>query len=299
MLGEHLPGPADEPSGGLVAGGGQHVGVRQDFDAREATARAGFVFELDREQVGHEVVGGVLGAPVDVLREHPRDVGQGVHFLDLRYGLVELEAGADAVTNLLLVGLRNAEQQSDDPHGHLRAEIADEIEPFGVAQRVERVRAELAHLRLDRQHPFRREHARQQRAVQVVDRGILEQDVAGPQLDVGADQLEDRAPAGPKGVPVAERILDVVETAHCEEVVLLVVVERLLLAHPPPDRVGVDVDVEVVRVVVQVAVGRECHSEFHLVYAGMWACIIAAPYSSNVFGRSATGAVGITARVSY
>src|SRR6478672_9252041 len=55
-------------------------------------------------------------------------------------------------------------------------------------------------------------------------------------------------------------MLDVVEAAQREEVELLVVVERLLLAKPSPDRIRIGVDVEVVRVVVQLAVVRDCHA---------------------------------------
>ena len=52
-----------------------------------------------------------------------------------------------------------------------------------------------------------------------------------------------------------EAALDVVEAAQRVEVVALVVVERLLVAEPLPDRVRVRVDLEVVRVVVDVGSG--------------------------------------------
>ena len=48
-----------------------------------------------------------------------------------------------------------------------------------------------------------------------------------------------------------EHALDVVEAAQRVEVVALVVVERRFVAQPPPHRVRVGVDVEVVRVVVE------------------------------------------------
>src|SRR5262249_484131 len=64
------------------------------------------------------------------------------------------------------------------------------------------------------------------------------------------DQLEDRAPGRAVRLPVDRRPFDVVEAAEREEVVALVVIERLFVAQPFPDRVRVGVDLEVVRVVV-------------------------------------------------
>ena len=112
-------------------------------------------------------------------------------------------------------------------------------------------RAERAHLRFQLGDAARREHARQQRTVHVVRRRVLEQDAAGRDLDALLDQLEHRAATGAVGAPVDRAALDVVEAAHREEVVLLVVVERCLVAQPPPDRIRIRVDLEVVRVVVQ------------------------------------------------
>jgi len=93
--------------------------------------------------------------------------------------------------------------------------------------------------------------------VHVVDRWILEDDRAARQLDTGlddlVDELEDGALAGDVGLPVDRAALDVFEAAQGEEVVLLVVVERPFLAQAFPDRVRVRIDVEVVRVVVDVA----------------------------------------------
>ena len=81
-------------------------------------------------------------------------------------------------------------------------------------QRIEAPGAELADLRLQRVHLLRREHPRQQAAVDRVDRRVLEDDDARRHLDVGLDQLEDRAPSRDVGLPVDEAALDVVEPAH-------------------------------------------------------------------------------------
>ena len=58
---------------------------------------------------------------------------------------------------------------------------------------------------------------------------------------------------------VDQAALDVFEAADREEVVLLVVVERRLLAQPPEHRVGIGVDLDVVGVVVDVAGARRGH----------------------------------------
>src|SRR5205807_5857788 len=92
-------------------------------------------------------------------------------------------------------------------------------------------------------------------AVHVVQWRILEEDAARRDLDVRLDDLEDRSATGPVRLPVDQSLLDVVETAEREEVVLLVVVERCSFAHPPPHRVGVGVDVEVIGIVIDALAG--------------------------------------------
>ena len=69
MLGQHLGGPADEAVGGLVARARDHLEVGEQLLAVEPAGRARLVGELGVHQVGHQVVGGVLGAPVDVVGE--------------------------------------------------------------------------------------------------------------------------------------------------------------------------------------------------------------------------------------
>ena len=66
IVGQHLPHPPDEPHRRLVAGRADDVDVGQDFFTAEPADGAGLVLEFDVEQRGHDVVGGVLGAPVHV-----------------------------------------------------------------------------------------------------------------------------------------------------------------------------------------------------------------------------------------
>ena len=99
----------------------------------------------------------------------------------------------------------------------------------------------------------RREHARQQRAVDRVRGRILEDEDPRRHLDAGLDDLEDAAAAGDVGVAVDEAALDVVVATERVEVVLLVVVEGCLVAEPCERRVRVAVDLDVVRVVREIA----------------------------------------------
>ena len=208
MLGEQLGEPADEPAGRLVAGAGEHRGVGEDLVAGERARLAVLVLELGVEQRGHEVVGGVLGAPFDVVGEH---VAAGDLVLLDDHGLAGLGAqvGVGAVAHRFLVLFGDAEQHADDAHRQHRAEFGDDVEAAGADERVEARGAELAHLVLERGHPPRREHPRHQAAVHRVDRRVLEQDHARRQLDVGLDDVEDVAARVGERLPVDERLLDV------------------------------------------------------------------------------------------
>ena len=131
-------------------------------------------------------------------------------------------------------------------------------------QRVEALRAELPDLRLQRVDLARREHPGQQLAVDVVDRRILENDRARRDLDVGLDQLDDRAARRAEGFVVHERLVHVGEAAQRVEVVLLVVVQRRFLAEPPEHRVRIGVEFDVVRVEVDILNGRVFSTDRHV-----------------------------------
>ena len=251
VVGQHLARPADEAGRGLVAGAGDDVHVREDLLAREPARRSGLVHELGVQHLGHQVVRGMLGAPIDVVGEHlaAREFVFGVPH---RLAGLGAQGRVGVVADRFLVLLRDPEQHADHPHRHLCAEIRDEVEPARADERVEARCAELADLRFERVHLPRREHPRQQRSVHGVDRRILEDEDARRHLDVRLDQLDDAAPTGDVGLPVDESPFDVVEPADREEVVDLVVVERRLLAQPPVHGIRIGVDPDVVRVVVDV-----------------------------------------------
>ena len=112
----------------------------------------------------------------------------------------------------------------------------------GADQRVEALRAEFADLRFERVHLARGEHPGQQLAVDVVDRWILEDEHARRDLDIGLDELDDRALGRAERLVVDQRLVDVGEAAQRVEVVLLVVVQRCFVAEPRGNRIGVGVD---------------------------------------------------------
>ena len=219
---------------------------------------AGVVLELGVEQLGHQVVGGVLGAPGDVVGEHLELSGAVVLGL-VRHAVVEAQALVEAVPDRLLVLLGDAEQHADHPHRHELAQVGDEVEAARADERVEHLGAEGPHLGLERLHLLRREDPGEQAAMEVVVRRVLEEDGPRRDLDVGLDDLEHRAAPRDVGLPVEHGGVDVVPAAQREELVLLVAVQRRLVAQPLPDRVRVGVDLEVVRVVVDLGLAGDGH----------------------------------------
>ena len=171
----------------------------------------------------------------------------------------EAQALVELVAQRLLVLFGDAEQHADRAHRDLGAEVSDEVEPALADERVERAGGVGAHLGLDGGQPPRREHAAEQAAVQVVVRRVLEDEHARRHLDLRLDDLEHRALGGAVGLPLVEALLDVLVAAERVELVLLVEVERRLVAQPLPDRIRIGVDFEVVRVVVRRRRGHGHH----------------------------------------
>ena len=122
-----------------------------------------------------------------------------------------------------------SQQHPDRPHRHLRSEVGDEVESAAPDQVVEAASAELTHLGFERRDFPWRENACHQPAVEIVPRRIVGDDRAGRDLHPGLDQSRARSPWRSCIPPVLRAALDVVETAQREEVVLLVVVQRLLV----------------------------------------------------------------------
>ena len=127
MLGQELARPADEPGGGLVPSSGQKADVAEDLIPGEGPGGPILVGELGLQELGHQIVGGVVGSPVDVLGElHPHAAG---HRRFGHHAVLEPEAVVEPVADGLLVVFGDAQEHADRPHGHLGAEVLDEIEP--------------------------------------------------------------------------------------------------------------------------------------------------------------------------
>ena len=136
MLGEHLGQPSDEATGGFVAGTCDHRRVGLYLLPRELPNLAVFVFELGIEELSHEVVGWMLGAPFDVVGEHI--AVRNCTFSDVhRFAGFGAQRRVGLVANSGLVLLGNAEQHADDAHRHHRGELRDYVEAAGTDERVE------------------------------------------------------------------------------------------------------------------------------------------------------------------
>ena len=165
---------------------------------------------------------------------------------------LELEASVRLFLDRSLILLGDSEQHADGPHRQRFAEVLHEVEAVGILERFERAAVERGTCGSIAVHLLRREHSCHQATVQIVYRRILEQDQARRDGEIGPDELEDRALARAICIPLDQALLDVSEAAQGIEVVLLVVVERCLVLHPFPQRIRIGVDVEAVRVVVDV-----------------------------------------------
>ena len=211
------------------------------------------------QQLGHEVVGRVLGPPVDVVGEHRRRSSDA--FVGDLHRLARPRCA----------GWRRRGRGS--PPGPARGCRAACRSRASASARRGRRRSRTARRRRAGRGCARRTRGSSARARSsssgvntrdsrprwmVCDRRVLEDEDARRHLDVGLDQLEDRRRArrcsvsrstSPRSTS-SKRLTRV-------EVVLLVVVERRLLAQPAEHRVRVGVDLDVVRVVGHV--GRTGH----------------------------------------
>ncbi len=257
---QQLSHETDQPGGGFVPGAGDHGGVGEHLGARQGAASAVRLLDLGPQQVGHQVIGGMMGPPFDVLGEHDDGVLEQV-WVDLT-GLAALDhfdERSAAIPDVGLIGFRDAQEIADGPHRHHRPEIGDEIKPAGTDQRVQLPGAEATHQGLHGQHAPGREDTGQQAAMQIVQGWVLEQQNAWRHFDVGEQDVGGGPAAGPVGLPVRQFARDVLVPTQRVEVVLLVVVQRRFRAHAFPHRIRVVVDLDIERVVVQLDRASACH----------------------------------------
>src|SRR5579875_1499558 len=104
------------------------------------------------------------------------------------------------------------------PMTRMGTKIRDEVKLSYPHQRVERRRAKLTDLGLQRSDAPRREHAREQGAMYIVHRRILEDQSAWRKIDVRLDQLENASLSRDEAFGIHEAALTVGIAAHCIEV---------------------------------------------------------------------------------
>ena len=197
MLGEHLAGPADQPGRRLVAGSGQEVDVAEDLVPGQPAAsspsrprtRPGAARSSGRPRGAPPASRCTPRTPLACPRLRRSCAG-------VRHAcpLSRRRPSSMRSRMRLLVLLGDAEQHADGPHGHLGAEVADEVEPAaarpagrGCGRRTRGPWARWPFI-------FRGVKTRESRlAVEVVAGGILEDDRARRDLDAALDELEDRA----------------------------------------------------------------------------------------------------------
>ena len=138
-------------------------------------------------------------------------------------------------------------RSGDDVGRHPGPEVLHVVERALAVQRVEQAGAQGADVVFEERHPPGREGLGHQPAVAGV-LGRVHEDHDLHVRRLGPEHLEHGAVRGAEGLGVAAEGVDVGEAAHGVEVEIVVVVQRRLVAQPPPDRVRVDLVALVERV---------------------------------------------------
>ncbi len=171
--------------------------MRTSLAGEAATGAAVGVLELGVEQLGHQVVGGVV-RPASRCSRRRRWPGSRPALKSVGVGHRRRPRHAQAVR-------RSGRGSPPGPASGMPSSMpmvrigiwaprsAMKSNPPAPTSGSRRAGAELADLRLDGGHLPGREDPREQAAVQVVVGRVLEDDRPGRDLDVGLDQLEQRA----------------------------------------------------------------------------------------------------------
>ena len=88
---------------------------------------------------------------------------------------------------------------------------------------------------------------------------VLENGDTRRHFDIALDQLQNRTPGRAEGLVVDQCPIDVSEPAQRIEVMLMVVVQRRFPTEPTEHRIGIGIEFDVVRVVVDAAGSADCH----------------------------------------
>ena len=124
---------------GLVAGAGDHAGVGDDLVPSQWTPRPIRLIHLCVQQLGHEVIGRVACAPVDVVGEHGQD-GVERRLIEGDRCAVGRDQLISGLAVRVLIRLGYPEQEANGPQRDLDTELADDVELVSPEQRVERAR---------------------------------------------------------------------------------------------------------------------------------------------------------------
>jgi hypothetical protein len=101
-------------------------GKRFSIVAREPARRARLVLELGPQQLDHEILGGVLEAPVYVVLETLPMVAR-LRYVHRLAGF-RAQRGFDPLAHRVPVRIRDAEQHADDAPRQLCAQVGDEVD---------------------------------------------------------------------------------------------------------------------------------------------------------------------------
>ena len=115
MLGEHLAHPTEQPAGRFHARARDDGQEDQQLTGAEMARRTRLVLELDGQQLGDQVIGRVLLAPLDVVAEH---IAVEVVVLVDRQRLTRLVAQHPMRLgpHRRLIGIGNADEHADGLH---------------------------------------------------------------------------------------------------------------------------------------------------------------------------------------
>ncbi len=137
VIRQQLTGEADQTRRRLVARTCDHAGVHEHLGAGQPPKGA-VLLHLRVEQLGHQIVGGMVGPPVDIVGEHLVTVYEQVLANSTELAILQRDGLVRVVANRRLVLFWNPQQVADCPHRDHRADVADEVEPVRADQRVER-----------------------------------------------------------------------------------------------------------------------------------------------------------------
>ena len=192
MVGQHLADPADQPPWSRCRPPESNVTNVRTSSRVSRRVVAGLVDELDVEQLGHQVVGRMVGAPVDVLREHCRRriATRRLEWPGWPGTLRVLSLTRSRTVSWSLSGMPSSMPMTRI--GICAPKSRDEVEPVARPRADRGTRAQNARICGSSAAIFRGVNtARQQPAVDRVQRRIFEDEDPRRHVDARPDEVED------------------------------------------------------------------------------------------------------------